>query len=116
MPNGLKPSGVCDHIAAGELVLYAENEREIYFRHYRPVALNLQKHFKRGEFDLERATDALERYWVTPAAKRFHLQHCDRQQRWFQVFDKPTRREAAAMEAKGLLTEFELGNFFGEAD
>jgi len=115
MPNQLEVSGVCDEIAAGELVIYAENEREIYFRHYRPVALNLQRHYKRNEFDLKRATDALERYWVTPAAKRYHLQHCDRQQRWFQVFDKPTRRMAAAMEAKSLLTELELGNFFEEA-
>ena len=110
MPNGIATAP--DQTAANELVLYAENEREIYFRHYRHVALNLQKHFKRGEFDLERATDALERYWVTPAAKRYHLQHCDRQQRWFQVFDKPTRQMAAEMEAKSLLAEFELGNFF----
>ena len=114
MPNQL--GAVCDHIAAGELVIYAENERELYFRHYRPVALNLQKHFKRGEFDIERATDALERYWVTPAAKRYHLQHCDRQQRWFQVFDKPTRRLAAEQAAHQLLTEFELGNFFAGND
>ena len=113
MPNGI--ATVPDQIAADELVLYAENESEIYFRHYRPVVLNLQKHFKRGKFDIERATDALERYWVMPAAKRFHLQNCDRQQRWFQVFDKPTRRMAAASEAKSLLAEFELGNFFEEA-
>ena len=110
MPNQL--GAVCDEIAAGELVIYAENEREIYFRHYRPVALNLQKHYKRGEFDLERATDALERYWVTPAAKYWNLHEGIKGLRWFQVFDKPTRRMAAEMEAKRLLTDFELGNFF----
>lgn len=101
-----------DQIAADDLILYAENDADIYRRHYQPVVLNLQKHFKRGEFDLERATDALERYWVMPAAKRYHLQCYDRQSRWFQIFDKPTRRMAAEMEAKSLLTEFELGNFF----
>lgn len=112
MPNQLEAGGVCDEIAAGELVIYAENERELYFRHYRPVALNLQRHYQRNEFDLERATDALERYWVTPAAKHYNLKHGTKGVRWFQVFDKPTRRIAAAMEAKSLLTEFELGNFF----
>ena len=111
MPNQLQVT-LSDEIAAGELVIYAENDADIYRRHYLPVALNLQKHFKRGEFDLERAAYALERYWVMPAAKRYHLQHCDRQQRWFQVFDKPTRQMAAEMEAKSLLAEFELGNFF----
>ena len=113
MPNQL--GAICDKHAAKELMLYAENEREIYFRHYRPVALNLQRHYQRNEFDLERATDALERYWVTPAAKHWNLHEGIKGLRWFQIFDKPTRRMAAEMEARGLLAEFELGNFFVES-
>ena len=110
MPNQLQVT-LSDEIAAGELVIYAENDADIYRRHYLPVALNLQKHFKRGEFDLGGPHMRLS---VTgscqpPSATTCN---CDRQQRWFQVFDKPTRQMAAEMEAKSLLTEFELGNFF----
>ena len=100
---------------AEDLKLYAENDREIYFGYFLPIARNLSNHYKRGQFDYHKAATAFERYWATPAAKRYHLQCGDLGTRWFQQFDKPTRHQTGLLMASYVLREFELGNFWEAA-
>ena len=94
--------------AARELELYAENIEAFIA----PVIKNLSKHHKRGEFSLDKAIHAIERYCLFPAAKQYHLEHGSMTDRWFQVFPKAVRLEAAESIALKWSAEFKLGNYW----
>lgn len=95
-------------IEARELELYATNV-EAYIS---PVVKNLAKHYKRGNFSLDRAIHSIERYCLTPAAKQYNLEHGSMSTPWFHVFPKPVRLEAAEAMARRYLAEFKLGNYY----
>ena len=56
---------------ARELVLYAENDHDIYFGHIKPVIENLAKKMKKGVYDSNKAVD-LWYYVATDAAKKYN--------------------------------------------
>ena len=92
---------------ARELELYATNV-EAYIV---PVIKNLAKHYKRGDFSLDRAIHSIERYCLTPAAKQYNREMGSMSTPWFHVFPKPVRLEAAESIARQVVAEFRLGNF-----
>ena len=100
MPNTLSD-------AARELELYATNV-EAYIS---PVVKNLAKHYKRGNFSMDRAIHSIERYCLTPAAKQYHLESGSMSTPWHHVFPKAVRLEAAESIAHEIIAEFKLGNF-----
>lgn len=95
-------------IAARELELYAINEEEYTL----PVLKNLSKHHKRGNFSLDLAIKAIERYCLTPAAKQYNLEHGSMGTPWHHIFPKPVRLEAAESMARRYHAEFKLGNYY----
>lgn len=94
--------------AARELELYATN-MEVYIK---PVIQNLSKHHKRGQFSLDLAIRAIERYCLTPAAKQYNLEHGSMTTPWHHVFPKSVRLEAAESIALQWSAEFKLGNYW----
>ena len=94
-------------IEARELELYATNV-EAYIG---PVVKNLAKHYKRGNFSMDLAIKAIERYCLTPAAKQYNLENGSMTTPWHHVFPKPVRLEAAESIAREIIDEFKLGNF-----
>ena len=92
---------------ARELELYATNV-EAYIV---PVIKNLAKHYKRGDFSLDRAIHSIERYCLTPAAKQYNLEMGSMSTPWHHVFPKSVRLEAAESIARQVVAEFRLGNF-----
>tara|TARA_B100001063_G_scaffold77599_2_gene72062 strand:+ start:4176 stop:4502 length:327 start_codon:yes stop_codon:yes gene_type:complete len=94
--------------AATELELYATNV-EAYIH---PVIKNLSKHYKRGEFDLDKAIHAIERYCLTPAAKQYRIEHGSMSTNWQAMFPKAVRLEAAESIARHWVQEFRLGNYW----
>ena len=103
-----------DEDAARELRLWIDNDRDCYFNHLVPVLKTLEKHFKRGNWNEEKAVIALERYALTPTAKSYAKQNCASQKDWCTVFTKPTRTLAAIELAESWLAEFQLGNGFSK--
>ena len=52
--------------ASRELELYANNDRDVYFKHIKPVIANLQKKYVKGSFEATQAIIAF--YHVATAA------------------------------------------------
>lgn len=94
---------------AHELELYATNVDE----YITPVVKNLAKHWKRGNFSLDRAIQSIERYCLTPAAKQYKLEMGSMTDSWHSMFPKAARLEAAESIARQVVDEFRLGNFPG---
>ena len=94
---------------ARELELYATNV-DAYIT---PVIKNLAKHWKRGNFSLDRAIHSIERYCLTPAAKQYKLEMGSMTDSWHRMFPKAARLEAAESIARQVVDEFRLGNFPG---
>ena len=92
---------------ARELELYATNVEAFIS----PVVKNLAKHYKRGNFSLDRAIHSIERYCLTPAAKQYNLEMGSMTTPWHAVFPKAVRLEAAESIASQVIAEFRLGNF-----
>ena len=93
--------------SAYELELYATNVEAFIM----PTVRNLAKHYKRGNFSLDKAIYAIERYCLIPAAKQYKLEHGSMTQSWHSMFPKNVRLEAAESIAKQYHAEFKLGNF-----
>jgi hypothetical protein len=93
---------------ARELELYATNTEAFIA----PVIKNLSKHWKRGNFSLDRAIHSIERYCLTPAAKQYNLEHGSMTTAWHHTFPKSVRLEAAESIARSWVAEFRLGNFW----
>ena len=92
---------------ARELELYATNVEAFIC----PVVKNLAKHYKRGNFSLDKAIHSIERYCLTPAAKQYKLEFGSMTETWHQMFPKNVRLEAAESIALEIIAEFKLGNF-----
>lgn len=58
--------------ASRELELYADNDREVYFKRIKPVISNLQKKYVKGNFDATKAIISF--YHVATAASNRYFQ------------------------------------------
>lgn len=94
-----------------ELYLHIKNNSLVCRAFFDPVARNLSKKFKRGEFILDRAIDGMN-YCAINAAKDYHREHGSMQQPWHQLFPVGTRRAVAEVMAREVYEEFKLGNFW----
>lgn len=86
-------SGPADEHAATELVLYAENDYDLYRQMKRPIELNLIKKFRAGKYDRELAVK-LWTYLTDAAAKRYAKEFASPSE-WNRIFTPATRRMAA---------------------
>lgn len=96
-----------DYIAARELELFATNVEAFYM----PVYRTLSRKYQKGVFSLDLAIKAIERYCLTPAAKQYKLEYGSMTSKWYEMFPKSTRLEAAETIALSMVSEFKLGNF-----
>ena len=94
--------------AATELELYATNVKA----YMHPTIKNLSKHHRGGDFSLDLAIHAIERYCLIPAAKQYKLEHGSMSDSWYSMFPKPVRLEAAESIARQWVAEFRLGNYW----
>lgn len=83
-----------DMIAAHELAVYAENDRDIYFQAIRPVVNNLSKKVKRGTYDHTKAIKAWE-HVATAAAMKYNKEFGTPGASYYTMFNAATRRAAA---------------------
>jgi len=110
-PDGKKiklenwPESMSDE--ARELVLYAENDGQLYSQSAVPIMKNLTRKFKKGVYDSDLAAK-LWKYHTDRAAKKYgkELGNDD----GFKIFSPADRREAARYFEDGWAEELKAGN------
>lgn len=81
-------------IAARELALYAENDRDIYFQNIRPVIACLNKKAARQSFDIQKAYKAWESV-AKAAAIKYNKEFGTPGTPYYFMFNASTRTAAA---------------------
>lgn len=88
-----------DKVAVDELVLYIENDGDLYRQRTSPIIANMKRKFKKGTYDAELAVKAYM-YLVDDGAKKYAKEFGDGV-KWNIMFPKAERMEAAKqLEAK----------------
>lgn len=97
-------------IEARELYLFTYNDGDLYRRMRSPIEQGLVKKKKRGTYDSTKAQKAYLNL-VNEGAKEYIRQHGSRRDKWFEIFDMPTRRAAARQMAREFETSYKTGDF-----
>lgn len=92
---------------AHELVLYAENDYQLYSQSAVPIMKNLTRKHKKGVYDPELAVK-LWKYHADRAAKKYGKEHGNDD--GFKIFSPADRREAAKYFEEYWTAELEAGN------
>lgn len=99
-----------DPDAAREIELYADNDSKLYFSRKLPILKNLQKKFKAGKYDIDKAAK-LWVYYIEDAMQRYNKEFGSRGDKWFELLSPSDRKLLSLEYAKETLNEFQQGNF-----
>lgn len=94
---------------AHELVLFGENDADLYRQRTVPIMKNLTKKWDRGVYDHELAVK-LWSYWAADAAQRYSAEHGSPDVKWSNMFPTSVRNEVAEYMADNWEEELEAGN------
>ena len=108
--ESLEEDDVDDH-AVRELVLYAENDGDLYQRSAAPIMKNLSKKWAKGVYDHEKAIK-LWKYHADRSAKKYGMDFGNND--GFRIFTPRDRWEAAKEFADSWQAELDAGNFMDE--
>lgn len=106
--------GPPDEDAAAELLMYITNTGELFGPRSIGEAIekNYAKKWKKGTFERAKAEQGYK-YLIEAGAKSYVREFGSPGQKWFQMFDVPTRKLVAKELTDSFVTEAELGNFRG---
>ena len=99
-----------DTVAAKELLLYIENDGDLYRQQGLPILKNLVLKIDRGMYDHEKAVK-LYGYLIQNGAQKYCKEFCSTGDRWSDIFNKPTREAVAREFVKSFETEYKLGAY-----
>ena len=106
-------SGMSDE--AHELVLFGENDADLYRQRTVPIMKNLTKKWDRGVYDHDLAVK-LWTYWAADAAQRYSAEHGSPDVKWSNMFPTSVRNEVAEYMADYWEEELEAGNKMESAE
>lgn len=96
--------------AATELKLFIENDADLYRHHGLPILKNLANKAANGEFNREKAIK-LYMYLMENGAKKYVKENGGPGDQWHEIFNLPTRREAAREFINDFEAEYKTGNY-----
>ena len=96
-----------DEDTVRELVLYADNDGQLYQQSTSPIRKNLSKKFAKGVYDHDKAI-VLWKYHADRAAKKYGIEHGNND--GFRIFSPADRKEAAKQFADEWQMELDAGN------
>lgn len=99
-----------DKEAAREIQLFADNDAQLYYSKRKPIIINLQRKYKKGTYDINKAAK-LWRYYIDAAMQKYSKEYGSRGDKWHKLLSVSDRNLLAldyAMEAK---KEFDKGEF-----
>ncbi len=99
-----------DTVAAKELLLYIENDGDLYRQQGLPILKNLVLKIDRGVYDHERAVK-LYGYLVENGARKYTKEFAGTGDKWNEIFNKPTREAVSREFVKSFETEYKLGAY-----
>jgi len=99
-----------DQDAAREIQLYADNDSQLYFSKKVPILKNLEKKYKKGTFDINKAAK-LWRYFIDAAMQKYNKEFGSKGDKWYELLDTSDRQLLALEFAIDTKYEFDLGNF-----
>lgn len=102
-----------DEVSARELYLYIESDGDLYRQQHQPIMQNLVQKIDRGVYDREKAIK-LYMYLVQSGAEKYVKDFGSHGDKWFEMFDKPTRELVAKNFVANFEEEYKLGNFTNE--
>ena len=85
-----------NEIAARELFLYASIKQPLYTMYVEPILKNFRRRVKKGTFNANLAPKAFDGC-VKAAAMQYCKEFGSPNQKYYEVFNAATRREAAQM-------------------
>lgn len=94
---------------ATELLLYIENDGDLYRRQTVPIMKNLTKKWDKGTYNHTLAKK-LWGYLAESGAKAYCRDHCGPGDKWNNIFSVSCRKEVARDLADSWLAELEAGN------
>jgi hypothetical protein len=99
-----------DDVTLRELVLFTENDADIYRRTTTPIVRNLRTKQAQGKYDHDRAADAFM-YLAEAGARKYAREHGGGENEWHVIFPIDVRRAAAAAWRDEFEQESALGNY-----
>ena len=99
-----------DDAVARELILFAENDSDIYRRTTQPILRNLATKKVKGKYDGEKAVQAFM-YLAEAGARAYAKNFGSGEKDWHAIFPMNTRRAAATHWRDEFEKEFALGNY-----
>ena len=102
--------GSADKEAATELVMYVDNDSQLYRQMVTPWRKNLIAKIARGIFDYNKAVMGLAKNLFTEGAKRYAKDFSTGGD-WADIFSVPTRKMAAEEWLDSYLGEAEVGEY-----
>jgi hypothetical protein len=100
-----------DPYAISEIELWAKNDSALYYSHRLPILKNLYKKYKKGLYDIEKATK-LYRYYIDSVMKSYHKNFGSKGDKWFDLLSTNDRQILAKDFAIETLEEFENGEIY----
>jgi hypothetical protein len=95
---------------ARELVLYADNDGDLYRGPYTSILKQLVRRKVKGEYDSTLAAKAFKGF-ADIAAQKYAKEHGDKASDWFRIFPPRDREEAAREWRDEFEVEYKLGNY-----
>lgn len=99
-----------DESVAEELILFVDNDAQLYKQQFIPIIKNILRKRKRGVYDHSKAPK-LWLYLMDNAAKKYAKEHGEPGARWMDMFPKNIRRLAAQMKADREWERIEGGEY-----
>jgi len=97
--------------AAREIQLFADNDSSLYFRRKLPILKNLEKKYKKGNYDIDKAAK-LWRYFIDDALQSYNKEFGSRGDKWHELLNTSDRQLLALEYAKDTLRDFNNGEFY----
>lgn len=94
--------------AVREIELFIENDYQLYRSQTNPILINLTKKFKKGTFDINKASK-LFRYLIDSGMKKYHKEYGSGKD-WHKLLSTHDRQYLAEQMAKHTLIELKSGN------
>lgn len=95
---------------AREIQLWADNDSRLYFSRKVPILKNLEKKYKKGTYDIDKASK-LWMYYINDALQRYNKEFGSRSDKWHSLMSVHDRKLLAKEYAIDTLNEFQMGNF-----
>lgn len=94
--------------AVREIEIFIENDYQLYRSQTNPILINLTKKFKKGTFDINKASK-LFRYLIDSGMKKYHKEYGTGKD-WHKLLSTHDRQYLAEQMAKHTLIELQSGN------